>query len=490
MIRPLSLLLVGAALLHGYQMDMMEDIFELDLEALQNVKVTTVSKSAQSLNDAPAQVVVVTKEQIEDRGYRSLFDLLGDLPGFQTNLFSDSGIHSQIGVRGLMGTNYFKVLRDGIEVDQTDGEPMTVGMNYPLFGLERVEVLYGPASVVYGADALTCVVNMVTDKTPGMDAAMEYGEKGYRYVHLRAADKVGEGFLAFRAHYHQDQDYDLEKYFPGAYQAVDLVNSSGAVVQSAENRNFGYSPNATRSASLFYRQGPYQAGANYAFTRDSTLTTMTGANSTTNLFDPDSNLNMETRGLFFRYDGLGFRNFRSTTTVSYDATELLIDSYFINRYTDYLPAYKHSLSERYALEETLSGSLGRHTLTVGVIAESYESTPMSYDLPEPDLDAPATYHGSDVPVLFFKETWTNLALYLQDQFPLSEKLQVSAAGRYDKNSAYGDTFNPRLALIYRPGARLTSKLIYSRAFLAPSNYNKGKHYGNPLEPNTQNDGNT
>ena len=69
MIRPVAAFLVTTAFLHGYQMDMMDDIFELDLEALQNVKVTTVSKSAQSLNDAPAQVVVVTREHPQpDRG--------------------------------------------------------------------------------------------------------------------------------------------------------------------------------------------------------------------------------------------------------------------------------------------------------------------------------------------------------------------------------------------------------------------------------------
>ncbi|MGD9654953.1 MAG: TonB-dependent receptor plug domain-containing protein, partial [Sulfuricurvum sp.] len=145
-----SVALLGA---NEYKIDLMDDVFGLDLYDLQKLQVSSASKTAQSLNFTPAKVIVVSKEQIEDRGYRGLDELLNDLPGFQVMRYADSGILNQIGIRGVMGTNYFKVLQDGIEIDQTDGEVLSHGMQYPLFGIERVEVLYGPASVVYGADA-------------------------------------------------------------------------------------------------------------------------------------------------------------------------------------------------------------------------------------------------------------------------------------------------------------------------------------------------
>ena len=69
---------------------------------------------------------------------------------------------NQIGIRGMMGNNYFKVLQDGIEINQTDGEIMSISMQYPLFGIERVEILYGAASVLYGADAMSGVINLIS----------------------------------------------------------------------------------------------------------------------------------------------------------------------------------------------------------------------------------------------------------------------------------------------------------------------------------------
>ena len=141
-----------------YKFDLMNDIFDLDLEQLQQIKVNSASKTSQSQNLTPAKMIVVTKEQIEQRGYRSLDELLNDLPAIQILNHADSGIMNQIGIRGIMGNNYFKILQDGIEINQTDGEIMSTSMQYPLFGIERVEILYGAASVVYGADAMSGVI--------------------------------------------------------------------------------------------------------------------------------------------------------------------------------------------------------------------------------------------------------------------------------------------------------------------------------------------
>ena len=145
-----------------YKFDLLDDIFDLDLEQLQQIKVNSASKYSQNLNFTPAKMIVITKEQIEQRGYRSIDELLNDLPAIQILNHADSGIMNQIGIRGIMGNNYFKILQDGIEINQTDGEIMSVSMQYPLFGIERVEILYGAASVIYGADAMSGVINLIS----------------------------------------------------------------------------------------------------------------------------------------------------------------------------------------------------------------------------------------------------------------------------------------------------------------------------------------
>lgn len=479
--KPLLSLIAAVSLLgaNEYKIDLMDDVFGLDLYDLQQMKVHSASKSEQSLNFTPAKMIVISKEQIEDRGYRGLDELLNDLPGIQVMRYADSGILNQIGIRGVMGTNYFKVLQDGIEIDQSDGEILSHSMQYPLFGIERVEVLYGAASVVYGADALSGVINLISTQVPNDEIGISGGKNGYRYAYGIKSIALGEGRLNLKAHYHNDQDYDLEKEYPQDF------------IVSSRNKEFDFQPHISKSISARYQNGGFDMGANYRYSSESTLIAMNQGNSTSNIFDNDSNLNTELMGYYGRYSSKIFEDIHSTTTLSYDSTELLIDSYFINKYTAYKPGYKYSKSERYALEETLNTKVENHDLLLGFSHEWFESTPMTMDLPSPSLSENIYYAGTNETIVapIFTIRWRNSAMYLQDQIALNENLQLSLAGRYDQSTEYGSTFNPRVALIHSNDA-MTHKLIYSQAYLAPSNYQKYKMYGSPLEANTLGDGNT
>lgn len=451
-----------------YKIDLMDDVFSLDLYQLQKIKVRSASKSEQSLNFTPAKMIVVSKEQIEDRGYRGLDELLNDLPGIQVMRYADSGILNQIGIRGVMGTNYFKILQDGIEIDQTDGEVLSHSMQYPLFGIDRVEILYGPASVVYGADAFSGVINLISSKQPSDEIGLSSGQKGYRYLYGVKSIPLSGGDLTLKAHYHNDQDYDLEKDYPKDY------------IVSVRNKEFDFQPHISKSFGARYENSGFELGANYRYSSESTLIAMNGGNSLSNIFDNNSNLDTQLLGVYGRYNTRLVNDIGSTTTLSFDSTELLEGSYFINKYTAYRPGYKYSKSERYAIEETLTKTFGDHHLLAGTQFEKFESIPMTIDLPTPSYSGTVYFGGSDIVAPIYDIHWNNKAFYLQDQITLNDNWQLSLAGRYDHSSDYGATFNPRLALIHSTGV-LTQKLIYSQAFLAPSNYQKYKIYGNPLQ---------
>jgi outer membrane cobalamin receptor len=461
-----------------YKIDLMDDVFDMDLQTLQEIKIKSASKSLQSLNFTPARVVVITKETIEQRGYIGLDDLLNDLPGFQIMRYADSGILNQVGIRGVMGSNYFKILQDGIEIDTTDGEVMSISKQYALYGVDRVEILYGAASVIYGADALSGVINIVSSKDPDDIVGVSVGQNGYRYVYGVKSFDLYEGKLILKAHYHHDQDYELEKEYPNDF------------IPSVHNSEFDFQPHISKSISAKYTKGGFDMGINYKYSSESTLIAMNGKNSISNVFDNDANLNSVLFGTYARYSADIVDSINSTTTLSYDFTELLIDSNFNNKYTSYEPKYKYSKSQRYAIEETLTKKIKNHQITFGFSYEKFKSTPMTYDLETQSLDN-VYYAGSNntIAAPIYTIEWNNIAIYLQDQIAINENLQLSLAARYDESSSYGSTLNPRIALIHSKD-NLTQKLIYSQAYLAPSNYQKYKIYGTPLVPNTQGDGNT
>ncbi len=460
-----------------YNMDLMEDIFNLDFHSLKETKVESASKLAQTIPETPANITLITKEQIEKRGYRNLLDLLDDLPSFNVLHFANAGLYSSVGIRGLMGQNYFKILRDGIEVDMTQSELVSIGMNYPLVGVKRVEILTGGASVIYGADAVSGVINLITDLEFGTSSTLSAGTGGYLYGDIRQATKLNDMTFTISAHSHRDEDYDFDKLYPENFPKSDVISSNGTVIESGQNRIFDYLPVHTQSLSFLLKGDKWDFGGSYSKTEDSTYISLTDYATTVELSQKESNMINEMRGAYFRY----YHNFdtsvKLSSTISYDATELLPESYYINRYSDYNKAYKYFISERFALDEVLSVQHKNHSIIIGASAEHFYSMPKSYDMDHPYVNREATYPNSDVPIMYYDITWTNFGIFAQDQIKISDRFQISLAGRYNFNEDYENSFTPRVALIYSQNSQMSHKLICSQSFLAPSVHTRYQHYG-------------
>ena len=464
------------------QLDMLDDLFALDLEKLQNIPVTSVSKMEQPLKDAPANMLVFTQGQIEKRGFRSVSDLLATLPGVTIHNFSTSGYFNAINIRGINGAHYFKIMLDGIEIDPTNGESVSTAMNFPLHGIVRAEILYGPASVIYGADAVSGVINLITQEQSGKDIYFSSGPDGYNYSYIRYAQKFSDFKFVARAHMHEDQEYNLDERYPQHFPKVDITNSVGEMVQPAEYRTFDYKPSSTESLNLLLKNDNFDFGFNYSSTIDSTLIGQVDKKSYQNLFDPNSNITTSILGGYAKFH-LMIDDIMLSSSLSYDTTTVEEGSYFINRNTDYNKAYKYSKSERYKFEQLVQTGYKKHQFIAGFTYEYFNSMPMSFDLPAASPSDSYTYPGSDIPINYFETSWGNTAFFLQDYYTLNEMWKFSLAFRYDYNTIENNIFNPRIAVIYQPRSDITHKLIYSESYLSPSINKKYKHFGMPFEPN-------
>ncbi|MTC59288.1 ligand-gated channel protein [Providencia rustigianii] len=128
------------------------------------IYVTTAAGYQQKIEDAPASISVVTREQLENKAYRDVTDALKDLPGVQV---TGGGSGSDISIRG-MDAKYTMILIDGKRVDtrntrpNSDGSGIEQGWLPPLPAIERIEVVRGPMSSLYGSDAMGGVINIIT----------------------------------------------------------------------------------------------------------------------------------------------------------------------------------------------------------------------------------------------------------------------------------------------------------------------------------------
>ena len=142
-----------------------QSLFEMDLVQLMEIEVITASKTAQSLSDAPATMIVITDKMIKDRGYHHLEEILHDLPGFDFN--KNYGInYSTIFMRGYRSDNSdrFILMFDGIMENDIWKQTTWISRQYPVSQIKQIEVLYGPASALYGTNAFSGIINVITKK--------------------------------------------------------------------------------------------------------------------------------------------------------------------------------------------------------------------------------------------------------------------------------------------------------------------------------------
>src|SRR4051812_3644459 len=144
-----------------------EGVEDLDLVKLLNVQVSTATKTAESIDDAPAVITVVTRADIQRWGYQTVADVLQHTVGFY---LIDDHILPNAGVRGMTGgfgseSGMIKVMIDGRSVAYRSTSGNWLGVELvPLESIAQIEIIRGPVSALYGADAFLGVVNIITLK--------------------------------------------------------------------------------------------------------------------------------------------------------------------------------------------------------------------------------------------------------------------------------------------------------------------------------------
>lgn len=169
------------------------DLTELSLEDLLQVEVTTASKYKQDSRETPSQVQVITADEIRQYGWRTLGEALGNLPGFYT---SDDGVYQYLGARGFLTpgdySTRFQLLLNGQRLNDNVYEQAQFGNPFPLDMalVERIEVISGPGSAIYGSNALFGVINVIArdpSAMQGSTGSVGVTTKGLR--ELRAAHR-------------------------------------------------------------------------------------------------------------------------------------------------------------------------------------------------------------------------------------------------------------------------------------------------------------
>ncbi len=424
----------------------------LGLDSLLGITVSTGARYSQDVSEVASSVTIVTAEDIARYGYRTLDEVLAATPGFYT---SNDRNYTYIGTRGFSRptdyNNRVLLLVDGNAVNEGvwGGAPMGGDLAFSLRGLERIEIIRGPGSALYGTGAMFGVVNLITRTTAtleGGEVGVHGGGEGRRGADVLYGHRFPDGTgLTVGAAWERADGADR------FYKEYDDPTSNNGVANNLDwERRLGVHSSVSRGNIRLH--GRYSArrkgiptGA-YEMAFNSPEAASLDAYAALEL-DYDAELtpdkHLSTRAYFnrYRYEG-------DYPTVT--------DS--LGGITNVTEGGRNTVL---GAEATLQWDLGSgNRLTVG--SELRRTLEASYYLPRQgprdlDLDQPST----------------RVSAYAQDEFHLNRRLTLLAGLRFDGYSQSQDAVSPRLAAILRPGRRATVKLLYGSAFRAPNVYEQG-----------------
>jgi outer membrane receptor for ferrienterochelin and colicin len=210
-----------------------KDLDKLSLEDAVNVglskEVTSVSKVAENYLKAPATIVIITADDIRRRGYLDLEQVLHDLPGFDITRGNGTD-YSTVYQRGYRSNNTDRTLLliDGVEENDLWKGNVWLSRQYPLSNIQRIEVVYGPASTMYGANAFLGVINVITknaeditSRKVGVTGQVGYGSWNTRYADVTMAGQHDDVSLTLTGRLYQSNEMDLSKYADYDYDLSD-----------------------------------------------------------------------------------------------------------------------------------------------------------------------------------------------------------------------------------------------------------------------------
>ena len=418
---------------------------DFSLESILDVEISAASKYKQTVREAPASITVITAEEIERFGYRTLAEALESVRGFYTRYDRN---YAHVGVRGFSQPNdednRLLLLYDGQTTNEyVYGSPyLGTDLVLDLDVIERIEVIRGPGSALYGTSAMFAVINIVPKKAEANRKAhvgVELGSYGQREATAAFSNTFANDIaVSVSALWGDVQGQNL--YFE---EFDDPSTNNGYAEKTDWDQYYG------GAGSISY--GPLRFQARYSARKKGIPT---GAWET--MFN-----SLDTRT----------QDKRFTAELKYDQALGADKNLMVRGYTDrnsYLGSYPY-LDEDEPID-SFEDAVGlwaggeaqfrwditaANRLVVGSEVQKHFQT--KYHL----WDDYETYVDFDAP-------FNTYSVYAQNEYQMTPKLAVILGLRHDRYSTSAQATTPRAALMYHLSGASTLKVLYGEAFRAPN----------------------
>lgn len=452
----LLLALFGATTSAYAQQQKPTDLGEMSIEDLAQVKVESVygaSKFLQKASDVPSSITVVTADDIQKYGYRTLADILRSVRGFY--VISDRN-YTYVGVRGFSRPGDVNArilfLVDGHRVNENIFDGAYVGTEFPVDVdlMERVEVIRGPSSSIYGAGAFVAVVNVITRRGRDVNAA-EVSSEAASWDSYKGRATFGERFGNGLEALFSGSFYNSEGHGQLFYPEFNSPATNNGIAQNADGDE-----SSTFFADFIYKDFDVRLveGSRTKHIPTASWGTMFNDPSTKTT-DERAWVDAQYHHTFGSWEVLGsasFDRYRYEGIYVSDTSGAGIQPFLQNN------------DETYGnwLDFTGDASrvfFARHNVTVGTeLRQDLEMKQWNYNVQPFDE------------ISYTDQSARDWAVYFQDEYFVRKDFALVAGLRSDWHEKFESTLSPRFGLLYQPKGATDIKLNYSWAYREPNGF--------------------
>jgi iron complex outermembrane receptor protein len=435
------------------------------------------------LRKAPAIAAIITAEEIKNMGARNLMDALKTLPGFGVSI--DEFGRYMFEVRGIRTTASEKILlmMDGHRLNEswTGSAFANLFHDLPVENIKQIEIIKGPGSALYGANAFLSTINIATknaDDIDGVNLTAGAGSFGAKKVNITAGRSFGDLQISVSADYLTTDGAKLlierDRLLPPVTRTPGKTDTSFEKTDIFIKASYG---EFELKGHYMNKKGGAYIGIHYALT--------------------DGNRK--------HYDNywLKLSHHRALSEDISIKSKIYFSQFVLDTILEVMPdgfpGFPDGMITNTKLKNRTLGAelqmdidlLKDNKLILGMMYENIRQFDVRlYANFNPLTFAPLPRYQDISAIWNFqqdakREIW---AVFLQNEWAIRENLTLTAGVRYDYYSDFGDTLNPRASLVWEPLKNLDVKFLYGQAFRAPNfkelyDQNNAISLGNPnLKP--------
>ncbi|WP_407412377.1 TonB-dependent receptor domain-containing protein [Acinetobacter sp.] len=481
---------------------------------LDTIVVTTAGGYEQNIADAAATISVITAEELEKKSYSDVTDALKNVPGV---FVQGGGTNQTISIRG-MGSAYTLFLIDGKPMNDgslltTNGGVQGASVNFlpPIEAIERIEVIRGPSSSLYGSDAMGGVINIITKKHQDKVTASVRTE----YIKADQSNKVNNDATNTSVYVTAPLIKNLlSLQVTGGLQTIDESSLQKNTSETGESEPDFNKKNISTKLVLTPNENN-TITAEHSFTQQQ-RTHNPGRSYTQYVSATGERINIEGKdyiaagdNYYPAYDtgrsndkGAIYQSDLVPNTRSY--SELEKNRFSVSHEGDY---ENLKLTSYIQFDQDENNSIGGRSITLsnndtpndtsddvvvnnpgGILFETLTAnTQGTYFFDDHALTLGATYKQEnledgttnqkvDLAGKVTKMDRYQWSLFAEDTWNVTDKLALTLSGRFDENEFFGDNFSPKAYAVYKANDNFTLKGGVISGYKAPSLRNSSPQY--------------